>query len=84
VEGELNSEPAERAERGCKTTDYHMPYVNPQHGWCDVPVFSGSSLAEQVLIDGPAIVEETTDTILVGARNRSPVNKAGNYIIELQ
>jgi N-methylhydantoinase A len=47
-------------------------------------VFKGASLPPRVLVDGPAIVEESTTTILVGARDRLSVTGGGNYIIELQ
>ena len=84
LDGQLSSEHASRAARVGKTDDYREIWVDPEHDWREVPVFSGSSLAAQVLIDGPAIVEETTTTILVGARDRLRVTTAGNYIIELQ
>jgi N-methylhydantoinase A len=83
LEGQLSSH-ATRAARVGKTDDYREIWVDPENDWRQVPVFSGASLAERVLIDGPAIVEETTTTILVGARDRLRVTKAGNYIIELQ
>jgi N-methylhydantoinase A len=65
--------------------DHHREiWVDADHDWREVPVFTRPSLAPRVLIDGPAIVEETTTTILVGARDRLRVTTAGNYIIELQ
>jgi N-methylhydantoinase A len=84
LDGQLSSEHASRAARVGKTDDYREIWVDPEHDWREVPVFSASSLAAHVLIDGPAIVEETTTTILVGARDRLRVTTAGNYIIELQ
>jgi len=84
LDGQLSSEHANRGARVAKTDDRREIWVDPVHDWREVPVFSGSSLAPQVLIDGPAIVEETTTTILVGARDRLRVTTAGNYIIELQ
>jgi N-methylhydantoinase A len=64
--------------------EYREIWVDPDHDWRVVPVFKESSMAPKLLIDGPAIVEETTTTILVGARDRLRVTAAGNYIIELQ
>lgn len=84
LDGQLSSEHASRTARVAKTDEYREIWVDPEHDWREVPIFSGSSLAPQVLIDGPAIVEETTTTILVGARDRLRVTTAGNYIIELQ
>jgi N-methylhydantoinase A len=80
----LSENSVNRNARVGKAGDHREIWVDPDHDWREVPVFGGSSLAPQVLIDGPAIVEETTTTILVGARDRLRVTKAGNYIIELQ
>ncbi|BAM86938.1 conserved hypothetical protein [Bradyrhizobium oligotrophicum S58] len=59
-------------------------WVDAEHEWQEVPVLKGSALAPHRLVDGPAIVEESTTTILVGARDRLRVTSGGNYIIELQ
>ena len=83
LDGQLFSSLGGRAAGVGKTDEFREIWVDPEHEWREVPVFSGSSLAARVLIDGPAIVEETTTTILVGARDRLRVTTAGNYIIEL-
>jgi N-methylhydantoinase A len=83
LDGQLLSSLGGRAAGVGKTDEYREIWVDPEHHWRKVPVFGGSSLAARVLIDGPAIVEETTTTILVGARDRLRVTTAGNYIIEL-
>ncbi|MGA7804946.1 hydantoinase/oxoprolinase family protein [Bradyrhizobium sp.] len=75
---------ATRTARVGKPDDRREIWVDPDRDWREVPVFIGASLAPRVLIDGPAIVEEATTTILVGARDRLRVTMAGNYIIELQ
>jgi N-methylhydantoinase A len=80
----LSEDHAIRTARVGKPDDHREIWVDPAHDWREVPVFNGPSLAPRVLIDGPAIVEETTTTILVGARDRLRVTTAGNYIIELQ
>jgi N-methylhydantoinase A len=69
----------------CVRTDQHREiWVDPAHDWRVVPVFLGSSLVPRMILDGPALIEEATTTILVGACDRLRVTKAGNYIIELQ
>jgi len=72
------------AARAGKPDELREIWVDPERDWREVPVFKGTSLAPQMLIDGPAIVEESTTTILVGARDRLSVTGGGNYIIELQ
>jgi N-methylhydantoinase A len=59
-------------------------WLDPKHAWQTVPVFEGRALASDVVIDGPALVEEDTTTILVGASDRLRVTPAGNYLIDLQ
>jgi len=84
LDGELSEDHINRTACAGKPDDHREIWVDPDYDWREVAVFSGSSLAPRVLIDGPAIVEETTTTILVGARDRLRVTTAGNYIIELQ
>jgi len=84
LDGQLSSEYANRTAGVGKPDDHREIWVDPDHDWREVPIFSGPSLAPRIMIDGPAIVEETTTTILVGARDRLRVTMAGNYIIELQ
>jgi len=80
----LSVDHATRSAGIARPDEYREIWVDPDHDWRVVPVFNESSLAPRVLIDGPAIVEEATTTILVGARDRLRVTAAGNYIIELQ
>jgi N-methylhydantoinase A len=84
LDGELSESYVNHNGRIGKAGDRREIWVDPDHDWREVPVFSGLELAPRTLIDGPAIVEETTTTILVGARDRLHVTMAGNYIIELQ
>jgi N-methylhydantoinase A len=84
LDGELSPGHVNRTARIGKPDELREIWVDAQHDWKEVPVFTGPSLAPRVLIDGPAIVEETTTTILVGARDRLRVTDTGNYIIELQ
>jgi len=84
LDGCLSADRASRSAGIRRPDEYREIWVDPDHDWRVVPVFNESSLAPRVLIDGPAIVEETTTTILVGARDRLRVTAAGNYIIELQ
>ncbi len=84
LDRELTRGHADRTARVGRPDDHREIWVDPDHDWREVPVFSGPSLAPRVLIDGPALIEETTTTILVGARDRFRVTTAGNYILELQ
>jgi N-methylhydantoinase A len=84
LNGELSENHIQRNARVGQADDHREIWVDPDHDWREVPVFDGSSLVPRTLIDGPAIVEETTTTILVGALDRLRVTTGGNYIIELQ
>ncbi len=59
-------------------------WVDPERGWQTVLVYSGSGLAAESAIRGPALIEEDTTTILIGAMDRLRVTPAGNYLIDLQ
>ncbi|HKU96104.1 MAG TPA: hydantoinase/oxoprolinase family protein [Vineibacter sp.] len=58
-------------------------YVDEPHGWMDVKVYSGADLRPGHRLSGPLIVEETTTTVFVGARDTLSVDAAGNFDIAL-
>jgi N-methylhydantoinase A len=53
-------------------------------GWLDTAVVGGPDLRPGAVVDGPAVVEERTTTILVGPRDRLTVDATGNYRIDLE
>jgi len=57
-------------------------WISPATGTVDTPVHDGAGLRPGHVIDGPAIVDEATTTLLVEDGQRLRVTAAGNYLIE--
>ncbi|GMG82113.1 hydantoinase/oxoprolinase family protein [Paralimibaculum aggregatum] len=62
----------------------HRPvWIDAARGRCMAPIYEGADLAPGHAIAGPAIVNEQTTTVLVGAGDRLEVDAHGNYAITL-
>ncbi len=57
-------------------------WIDPVHGWTKVPVFAGFD-GSGASVEGPALIEEDTTTILLGVGDRLRTTPGGNYLIEL-
>ena len=57
---------------------WHGPF-----GWCDTPVFDGELLRRGHTIDGPALVEELTTTVVARPGDRLWVDANGDLFIDL-
>src|SRR5262249_31537196 len=58
-------------------------WVDPRHGWQGGPSSGGAGPAPGQRTAGPAIINEATTTVLVGAGDRLTVDAAANYSIAL-
>ena len=58
-------------------------WLDPDSGWVDTPVYEGWHLCPGQSLAGPAVIDEFTTTVLVGAGDRLYVDAAGNYVIDL-
>ena len=58
-------------------------YTDNVHGWRETPVFAGADLRPGFAHDGPLLVEELTTTVFVGPKDRLAVDKADNFMIEI-
>lgn len=58
-------------------------WISPSAGFCSVPVFDGSALRAGTELTGPALIEDTAATTLVGAGDRVRVDAGGNLHIEI-
>ncbi|MEP6997603.1 MAG: hydantoinase/oxoprolinase family protein [Betaproteobacteria bacterium] len=59
-------------------------WIDQTTGWLNTPVLDGSALHPGQGVDGPAIVNEATTTVLIGAGDRLAVDAAGNFMITLR
>jgi len=55
----------------------------PAHGWVDANVFDGRHVAAGHDIVGPALIEESTTTVVVRPGDRLSVDPAGNFLISV-
>jgi len=58
-------------------------WIDVRTGWRETPVYAGADLRAGHGFAGPAIVEEDTTTLLVGAGDRLDVDTFGNYRMQL-
>jgi N-methylhydantoinase A len=58
-------------------------WIDARAGWRDTPVYEGHALRAGHRVAGPAIVDEQTTTLLIGADDRLLVDASGNYRIEI-
>lgn len=80
----LKSIPPQRAQERVKAAatpaSYRRAYFQSE-GAVDTPIFRGQELAAGARIQGPAIIEEPTTTIVVYPGGRAEVSDASNYIL---
>ena len=72
-----------RATTEAPQTENRRVWVDARRSWADVRVYRGGELAPGHGFSGPAIVEEQTTTVLVGAGDCLTVDAAGNFVIDL-
>ena len=53
-----------------KLREKRKVWIDPVHGWRDVPVYDGAELRPGCRLDGPLLIEERTTTAFVGPRDR--------------
>ena len=53
------------------------------HGWLDTKVYAGTSLGVGHAINGPALIEEHTTTVLLGPGDQLGVDVTGNFMIQV-
>jgi len=52
-------------------------------GWVDTPIYDGSKLQAGNRIEGPAIIEEVTTTIVICPNDLAEIDRLGNVVIEV-
>jgi N-methylhydantoinase A len=51
-------------------------------GQREVPVYDGAALGSGAIIDGPALVEQPTTTLLLLAKQQARTDDHGNFLVE--
>jgi N-methylhydantoinase A len=79
----LRFEAQARADDQPAPSGYRRVWLDAESGWVDTPVYDGWKLRFGHSIDGPAVIDEFTTTVLVGVGDRLQVDPAGNFVIDL-
>jgi N-methylhydantoinase A len=58
-------------------------WIDPAHGWHDVPVYDGAELRPGCRLDGPLLIEERTTTAFVGPRDRLEVDPRDDFLVHV-
>ena len=61
----------------------HRPASFADTGRIEVPVYLGRSLVTGSVVDGPAIIEEPTTTVVIPPRARAEVSTTGSYVVDV-
>jgi N-methylhydantoinase A len=58
-------------------------FADQERGFVEMPVYDGPALQPGMRIVGPAIIEETTTTIVVNGDDVVRLNRFGEYIVDI-
>jgi N-methylhydantoinase A len=57
-------------------------YFGVRHGWLDTPVYARAKLPAGAKLEGPALIEEMSSTVLLAPGQSASVDRIGNLIID--
>jgi len=58
-------------------------WVDEKTGYAELPIYSGADLTPGHTLQGPAVIEEATTTLFVGAGDNLKITAADNYHVEI-
>ncbi|HSI01480.1 MAG TPA: hydantoinase/oxoprolinase family protein, partial [Reyranella sp.] len=58
-------------------------WIDPAHGWRDVPVYDGESLRPGARLAGPLLIEERTTTAFIGPRDTLEVDARDDFLVHI-
>jgi N-methylhydantoinase A len=58
-------------------------YFGEIGGWVETRIYDGSKLKAGNIIEGPAIIEEVTTTIVISPHDKATIDRLGNVVIEI-
>jgi N-methylhydantoinase A len=77
----LKHERRSPAKGAARASGHRRVWLSADTGWHDTPVFDPQTLAEGHRIEGPAVIDEATTTVLIGAGDRLEVDATGSYVV---
>jgi N-methylhydantoinase A len=58
-------------------------WIDPVHGWRQVPIYDGADLGPGCTLDGPLLIEERTTTAFIGPRDRLEVDARDDFLVHV-
>ncbi len=79
------SPPAARPGRSDapKPREKRKVWLDPAHGWREVPVYDGADLTPGCTLDGPLLIEERTTTAFIGPRDRLEIDSRDDFLVHI-
>jgi N-methylhydantoinase A len=81
-DGRLNTTAGARAS-GSAVKGKRRAWVSTLNAYVEVPVYERSALAVGDVVEGPAIVEEASSTLIVPPEARAVTDSSGNIVVDL-
>jgi N-methylhydantoinase A len=77
--------PAARSPQAAppKPRERRKVWIDPAHGWRDLPIYDGADLRPGCKLDGPLLIEERTTTAFIGPRDRLEVDARDDFLIHV-
>jgi N-methylhydantoinase A len=58
-------------------------WIDPAHGWREVPIYDGADFGPGCTLDGPLLIEERTTTAFIGPRDRLEVDARDDFLVHV-
>jgi len=58
-------------------------WIDPAHGWQEVPVYDGADLRPGCRLNGPLLIEERTTTGFVGPHDELEVDAREDFLVHI-
>ena len=77
--------PAARAPQtsGPVPRESRKVWIDPAHGWRDVPIYDGADLRPGCRLEGPLLIEERTTTAFVGPGDILEVDERDDFLVHV-
>ncbi len=77
--------PATRSPQTANPTprEKRKVWIDPAHGWREVPIYDGADLRPGCTLEGPLLIEERTMTAFVGPRDRLEVDGRDDFLVHV-
>ena len=66
-----------------KAREQRKVWIDPVHGWREVPIYDGADLRPGCRLDGPLLIEERTTTAFIGPRDRLEVDARDDFLVHI-